>query len=96
VVRFEHGSRGGASGSALEIRVLGPLTVCWDGAVWALPASRKARALLAYLVVTQRPTSRVGLCDMFWGDGPANPRAELRWCLSKLRPILEACKTFHA
>ncbi len=32
-----------------------------------LPASKKTRALLAYLAVTARPHRRDQLCTMFWG-----------------------------
>ena len=31
---------------------------------------------------------RSTLCDMFW-EGPNDPRAELRWCLCKLRELLD-------
>ena len=53
----------------------------------ALPASKKTRALLGYLIATGRAHRRERLCDLFW-DGPDDPRAELRWCLSKIRPLL--------
>ena len=72
----------------LEIRLLGELEVVRDGRPVALPASRKARALVAYLVGTRRPQRRERLCDLLW-DGPDDPRAQLRWTLSKLRPLLE-------
>lgn len=53
-----------------------------------LPASRKARALLAFLFATSRPHRRERLCEMFW-DLPDDPRAALRWALSKLRPVVD-------
>jgi DNA-binding SARP family transcriptional activator len=71
----------------LEIRLLGPLTVLKDGAEVALPASRKARALLAFLAVAPGPLTRGRLCEVFW-DVPDDPRGELRWSLSKLRSVL--------
>ncbi|SEP18466.1 ATP-binding protein [Aquisalimonas asiatica] len=71
----------------LEIRLLGRASILRDGAAIELPRSRKARALLAYLVTSGQARSREHLCDFFW-DGPANPRAELRWCLAKIRPLL--------
>ncbi len=71
----------------LEIRLLGRASILRDGAEIDLPRSRKARALLAYLVTSGQAQSREHLCDFFW-DGPANPRAELRWCLAKIRPLL--------
>jgi DNA-binding SARP family transcriptional activator len=67
---------------------LGELAVLSNGRALALPASRKARALLAYLVATGVPERRERLCDLLW-DGPSDPRAELRWCLSKLKAVLE-------
>jgi DNA-binding SARP family transcriptional activator len=72
----------------VEIRLLGELTVLRDGAPQPLPRSRKARALLGYLVATGRVHHREHLCDLLW-DGPADPRAELRWCLSRIRPALD-------
>ncbi|WP_290653345.1 AAA family ATPase [Aquisalimonas sp.] len=72
----------------LEIRLLGRSSVLRDGAEMDLPRSRKARALLAYLVASGQAQSREHLCDLLW-DGPANPRAELRWCLAKIRPLLD-------
>jgi DNA-binding SARP family transcriptional activator/TolB-like protein len=67
---------------------LGPLAVERDGAALALPASRKVRALLAYLALAPGPVPRGRLCDLFW-DGPDDPRGELRWCLSRLRRVLD-------
>jgi TolB-like protein/DNA-binding SARP family transcriptional activator len=73
--------------SPIALRLLGPLRVERDGAEVALPASRKVRALLAYLVMAPRPIHRSTLCEMFW-DVPDDPRGELRWCLSKIRGAL--------
>ena len=72
----------------LEIRVLGGLEVIRDGAPATLPPSRKARALLAYLALTGSPHRREQLCEMFW-DLPDDPRGALRWCLSKIRPLVD-------
>lgn len=72
----------------LQIRVLGPVGVLRDGAPVPLPRSRKVRALLAFLTLEPRPASRSRLCDVFW-DVPNDPRGELRWCLSKLRGVLD-------
>jgi DNA-binding SARP family transcriptional activator/tetratricopeptide (TPR) repeat protein len=72
----------------LEIQLLGELTVLSKGLVRALPASRKARSLLAYLVATGVAERRERLCDLLW-DGTSDPRAELRWCLSRLKAVLE-------
>ena len=68
----------------LQISLLGELRVTLDGSEVALPASKKARALLAFLVATDRPHRRERLCELFW-DLPDDPKAALRWALSKLR-----------
>ncbi len=73
---------------ALRIRLLGDLQVERAGRPLSLPPSRKARALLGYLVATGAPQTRRRLCDLFW-EGPVDPRGELRWSLSKLRPLLD-------
>ncbi|MDM0107405.1 transcriptional regulator [Variovorax sp. J22R24] len=72
----------------LTLQLLGPLAVHRAGAPLALPASRKVRALLAYLALARRDTSRSHLCELLW-DVPGDPRGELRWCLSKLRAVLD-------
>ncbi|WP_121065088.1 alpha/beta hydrolase [Chachezhania antarctica] len=71
-----------------SISVLGELRVCDSAGEVALPASRKARALLAFLVTTDRPHRRERLCEMFW-DLPDDPKAALRWALSKLRKSVD-------
>jgi DNA-binding SARP family transcriptional activator len=76
------------SRAELEIRLWGPITVLESGAPVDLPPSRKARALLAYLVATGRPHGRSSLCDLLWDDVD-DPRAGLRWALSKLRPVVD-------
>jgi adenylate cyclase len=73
----------------LSLRLLGEIEVVRGGERIALPASRKARALLAYLAVTGRPHQRGRLCSMFW-DVPDDPRGALRSTLSKLRAIVDA------
>jgi DNA-binding SARP family transcriptional activator/Tfp pilus assembly protein PilF len=68
----------------LQLGMLGTLTVSRDGRALGLPASRKVRALFAYLAMAPRPVPRQRLCELFW-DSAADPRAELRWHLCKLR-----------
>ena len=82
------GSLSQASSPRVAIRLLGTLRVLRDGREVPLPTSRKARSLLAYLVMARRPVHRSRLCEMFW-DVPNDPRGELRWCLSKLRGVLD-------
>lgn len=71
----------------LEIRLLGDIQVLREGAAVALPASKKTRALLAYLIVSGRPQRRDRLCELFW-ERPDDPRGALRWSLSKLRKVV--------
>lgn len=77
-------------GAEVEIRLLGELRVVRCGVDVPLPASRKARALLAYLVATGRPHRRERLCELFW-DLPNDPKAALRWSLTKLRKVVDNC-----
>lgn len=74
-------------GKGMAIAMLGPLVAWRDGVPVVLPPSRKARALLAYIALAPRPVSRTHLCELLW-DVPDDPRGELRWCLSKLRGLL--------
>jgi TolB-like protein/Tfp pilus assembly protein PilF len=72
----------------VAVRLFGPFRVVRNGADARLRASRKVRALLAYLVMAPRPVHRARLCEMFW-DVASDPRGELRWCLSKIRGVLD-------
>jgi DNA-binding SARP family transcriptional activator/Flp pilus assembly protein TadD len=40
-------------------------------------------------VMAPRPVARERLCEVFW-DAADDPKSELRWCLSKLRPLVHA------
>jgi DNA-binding SARP family transcriptional activator len=64
------------------------MTIYRDGLALSLPASRKMRALLAYLALAPAPVLRSPLCELLW-DVPNDPRGELRWCLSKIRSIVD-------
>jgi DNA-binding SARP family transcriptional activator len=75
-------------GAALTLRMLGPIALSQDGVALALPASRKVRALLAYLALSPLPVARSQLCELLW-DVPNDPRGELRWCLSKIRSVVD-------
>ncbi|HXY05212.1 MAG TPA: AAA family ATPase [Burkholderiaceae bacterium] len=72
----------------LEIRLLGGLRLVRCGCEVDLPRSKRARALLGYLIATGVPHSRERLCDLLW-DGPDDPRGALRWSLAKLRPLVD-------
>jgi DNA-binding SARP family transcriptional activator/TolB-like protein/Tfp pilus assembly protein PilF len=69
--------------------MLGPFAVSRDGRGLPLPASRKVRGLFAYLALASRPAGRGQLCELLW-DVPNDPRSELRWCLSKIRSVIDA------
>lgn len=73
---------------APALRLLGPPALVRGDAPVALPRSRKVRALFAYLALATRPVTRSHLCELLW-DLPSDPRGELRWCLSKLRPLVD-------
>ena len=68
--------------------MLGPLTIRRHGVPLALPASRKVRGLLAYLALAAHAVQRSQLCELLW-DVPNDPRGELRWCLSKIRGLVD-------
>ena len=71
----------------LRIDALGELAVYRAGVPVKLPASKRTRALLAYMALTARPHRRDRLCEVFW-EIPDDPRGALRWSLSKLRSIV--------
>ncbi len=54
-----------------------------------LPPSRQARALLACLAGSAKPIHRSRLCELLW-ENATDPRGALRWCLSRLKPVLDA------
>jgi DNA-binding SARP family transcriptional activator/TolB-like protein len=72
----------------LHIQLLGPMAVRRGGHAAALPTSRKVRGLLAYLALSSHAVARGHLCELLW-DIPNDPRGELRWCLSKLRSVVD-------
>jgi pimeloyl-ACP methyl ester carboxylesterase/DNA-binding SARP family transcriptional activator len=74
---------------SIELRLMGPMTLIRDGIVATLPASKKTRALLAYLAVADRPVRRDRLCELLW-ELPDDPRGALRWSLSKLRGLVDS------
>ena len=71
-----------------RLRLLGPLAATRQGREIAMPPSRKVRALLGYLALAPRPVLRAHLCELLW-DVADDPRSELRWCLTKLRGVID-------
>ena len=76
------------SGPAIALTLLGAMRLAQDGVDLPLPASRKTRALLAYLALAGRPVRRDFLCELLWAV-PDDPRGALRWSLSKLRGLVD-------
>jgi DNA-binding SARP family transcriptional activator len=75
------------TGNPLEIRLLGRFEVV-RGQALELPPSKKARALLAYLAASGRAHDRGQLATLLW-DEREDSRGALRWCLSRLRPLVD-------
>ncbi|HEY5809195.1 MAG TPA: hypothetical protein VIT67_14575 [Povalibacter sp.] len=73
---------------AVQLRLLGPMRLLKEGIEIALPASRKVRGLLALLAVSGASLSRARICELLC-DTSGDPRGELRWCLSRLRTVID-------
>lgn len=74
--------------ASLHIAMLGPMSLTHGGEPLTMPPSRKLRGLLAYLALAPRAATRTALCELLW-DAQSDPRGELRWCLSRLRSLLD-------
>jgi DNA-binding SARP family transcriptional activator len=73
----------------LEVRLAGGLSVSADGTEMALPSSRRARSLLAYLALHPGPQPRAQLAARFWPDVlDESARTSLRAALTELRQAL--------
>ena len=70
----------------LTIRLIGPVEISRDHQPIAV-RGYKAVALLAYLLLTGKAHTRQHLIDLLF-DGPADPKASLRWILSQLRQAI--------
>jgi DNA-binding SARP family transcriptional activator len=71
----------------VTIRLLGRPAIERDGNPAKPPRGRKAWALLAYLLVADRPRSRQHLAQLLFGDAD-DPLGALRWTLAELRRAL--------
>ncbi len=71
----------------VSIRLLGPPAVEIGGGPAKPPRGRKAWALLAYLLLAERPPSRKRLAELLFGDAD-DPLGALRWTLAELRRSL--------
>lgn len=73
--------------STLVIRLLGRPEIWRDGGVVAPPRGHKAWAVLAYVVLAERPVARARLAGLVFGDAE-DPLGALRWTLAQLRRAL--------
>jgi DNA-binding SARP family transcriptional activator len=78
---------------ALTIRLLGPPAIERDGGPAPPPRGRKAWALLAYLLLADRPPGRRHLAELLFPDAD-DPLGALRWTLAQLRRTLAAPQLF--
>lgn len=78
-----------AENSQISFQVLGALRLSRGSEALTLPQSKKTRALLAFLALNPKEYRRERLCDLFW-EMPDDPRAALRWSLTKLRQLLNS------
>ncbi len=71
--------------SPLEIRLLGPVEIKYEGKFIKINR-RMERAILYVLAIEHKPISRTKLIDLLWPEAnQSNPRATLRTALSRLR-----------
>ena len=71
----------------LTVRLLGTPGLERDGVPQPAPRGRKAWALLAYLVLADRPLGRRHLAEVLFADAD-DPLGALRWTLAELRRAL--------
>ncbi|OLT10700.1 hypothetical protein BJF78_05125 [Pseudonocardia sp. CNS-139] len=71
----------------VTINLLGPPTVRDDRGGVRAPRGRKAWALLAYLLLNERPVGRSHLAELLFGEA-GDPLGALRWTLAELRRAL--------
>ena len=82
----------GAPSRHAKFRLMGAFRLVGAQGEAVAVASRRARALLAYLVLApDHVATRERLCGVLWGDrGEAQARASLRQCLLELRDVMSA------
>jgi DNA-binding SARP family transcriptional activator len=69
------------------IRLLGRPSIEYDGVPVRAPRGRKSWALLAFLLLAERPPTRKRLAEMLFADAE-DPLGALRWTLAELRRAL--------
>jgi DNA-binding SARP family transcriptional activator len=73
--------------AVVRIRLLGPPAIERNGEPAPPPRGRKSWALLAYLLLAERPPSRRHLAELLFGEAD-DPLGALRWTLAELRRAL--------
>src|ERR671915_1832013 len=81
--------------SSVTIRLLGRPQIERGGVVAAPPRGHKAWAVLAYLVLAERPTARTELASMMFADAD-DPLGALRWTLAQLRRALGVAEALRS
>ena len=66
------------------IRLLGRPSIAHGGVPVRAPRGRKSWALLAYVLLAERPPARKRLAEMLFADAE-DPLGALRWTLAELR-----------
>ncbi len=75
--------------SQVHLRLLGTLQIEIGGKTTTRFRSRRAAALLIFLIATQRPVARSELVELIWPDkNEKQGRGNLRWALSYLTKLL--------
>lgn len=72
---------------ALAIRLLGTPSIEVDGVPTRPPRGRKSWALLAYVLLAERPPSRQRLAGLLFSEAD-DPLGALRWSLAEIRRVL--------
>ncbi|MEA2314857.1 MAG: hypothetical protein QOI03_1549 [Solirubrobacteraceae bacterium] len=74
--------------AGIVVHLLGRPEIERGGTVCASPRGRKAWAVLAYVVLAERPVSRARLAAMLFSEAE-DPLGALRWTLAELRRALQ-------
>ncbi len=69
---------------SVVVHLLGDPRIERDGELIAAPRGRKAWALLAYVILAERPPSRRAVAELLFCDAK-DPLATLRWTLAEIR-----------
>ncbi|MBJ7328778.1 MAG: hypothetical protein JHC95_02705 [Solirubrobacteraceae bacterium] len=76
------------------IQLLGAPAILREGEAVSAPKGRKSWALLAYLLLAERPASRRQLAELLFADAD-DPLGALRWNLAQLRRALDGIATIE-